>query len=95
MIKAKFPTGQTAHELLHYMGADDKFHLEQRPLLAQQLIMKCYAGKKCELTREELNQLIKEVENTLDIKADHVGDGNWTGAQQNSLSNYLLKLKSL
>lgn len=95
MIKIKFPSGQTADELLHYMGADDEVNLKQRPLIAQQLIDKCHYGKECLLTREELNQLINEVENMLDIKNDHVGNGSWNQLQQYNLSKYLNKLRSL
>lgn len=92
MFKVRFPSGQTAHELLHYMGVD---HIQERPEVAQRLVKKCYDGKICELQKDELDQLIKEVENALDIKADHVGDGSWTGLQQHNLSKYLTKLKSL
>jgi hypothetical protein len=95
MITVKFPSGEVGSELLHYMGADDELHYNQRPPLAKKLIDKCFIGKQVELSEEEKQQLISEVENAVDIKQDHVGDGNWNGLQQYSLSKFLTKLKSL
>lgn len=94
MIKVKFPSGHTASELFHYMGADDEVHFSQRPEVAQRLINKCETGKTIELFPDELQQLIKEVDNMLDIKSDRDGDG-WTALQQHNLSKYLSKLKAL
>ena len=88
----KFPSGQTAHELFHYMGVD---HVEEKSDVAQRLISKCFAGKQCDLEIDELQQLINEVENALDIIQDHVGDGGWDALQQHNLGKYLSKLKAL
>lgn len=95
MIRVKFPSGEVGSELLHYMGADDDQHYNQRPQIAKQLIDKCSIGKYIELNEDEKQQLINEVENAVDIKQDHVGDGSWSGLQQYSLSKFLTKLKSL
>lgn len=95
MITIKFPAGEVGSELLHYMGADDKQHYNQRPQIAKQVIDKCFIGKPVQLTEDEKQQLIKEVENAADIKQDHVGDGSWSGLQQYNLSKFLTKLKSL
>jgi hypothetical protein len=84
MITIKFPSGDVGSEILHYMGAD-----------AQRLCNKCYAGKVVKLEQDEFEQLIKEVENTIDIKKDHVGDGDWNPLQQHTLTKFLIKLKSL
>jgi len=92
MKSVKFPSGQTGSELLHYMGID---HIKEKSEVAQRLINKCYIGKVCELENDELTQLISEVENALDIKQDHVGDGGWTALQQYNLSKYLGKLLQL
>lgn len=92
MYKVKFPTGQTAHELLHYMGIDA---IREKSEVAQRLISKCYAGNICELQKDELYQLINEVENAIDIKQDHVGNDSWNALQQYNLCKYLLKLKAL
>lgn len=95
MTTVKFPSGEVGSELLHYMGAEDEQHYNQRPQIAKQLIDKCFIGKSVKLTYDEKQQLIKEVENAVDIKQDHVGDGSWNGLQQYNLSKYLQKLKSL
>ncbi len=86
----KFPSGHTAYELLYYMGVD---HIEEKSEVARRLISKCYAGKKCDLEKDELSQLIGEVENALDIKQDHIGDGGWSALQQYNLEKYLTKLR--
>jgi len=96
IMKIKFPSGQTANELFHFMGANDEQSLHERLEVTQRLVAKCHAGKICELEKDELEQLIKEVENTLDIKADHVcNDGDWNGLQQHNLGKFLQKIKSL
>lgn len=95
MKAVKFPSGNVGHELLHYMGADDEQNLSERPLLAQQLAAKCKLGKVVELTDEELAQLIHEAENALDIKADHVGGGDWNALQQYTLTKFLIRLKTI
>jgi len=95
IITIKFPSGTIGSELLHYMGADDEQHYNQRPQLAKQLINKCSSGKTITLNQEEKEQLIKEVENAIDIKEDHIGNGSWNALQQYSLSKFLRKLESL
>jgi hypothetical protein len=95
MKTIKFPSGDVGSEILHYMGADDEQSLHERPEVAQRLCNKCYAGKVVNLEQDEFEQLIKEVENTIDIKKDHVGDGDWNGLQQYTLSQFLIKLNSL
>lgn len=91
----KFPSGNIGHELLHYMGADDEQTLKQRPDIAQQLVNKCFTGKVCQLNSEELEQLVKETENALDIKSDHVGRGEWNHLQQYNLAKFLQKIQDL
>ncbi len=93
IIKIKFPSGKVGSELLHFMGADDKVNLKERPLIAQQLAAKCFSGAVIELTEKELKQLIKEVYNAIDIKADHIGDGDWSGMNQWHLTRFLEKIQ--
>jgi hypothetical protein len=89
IIKIKFPSGKVGSELLYCMGVYDK----EKPLLTQQLASKCFSGQEMELTEKELKQLIKEVYNAIDIKADHVGDGDWSGMNQWHLTRFLAKIQ--
>ncbi len=99
-MKIKFPAGKIGNELTFYMGFDDEQNLHQRPQIVQDLYHanKCVAGKEADYSIEEINQLIKEVDNAIDIKADHVYNergSEWNSLNQYHLANFGAKLKAL
>lgn len=96
MKTVKFPKGIIYDELCHYTHADDIDSISERPLIAQQLVYKLSPGKTVELSDEEHGQLIKELDNMIDIKADHVYPGEkWNPLTQYQLVKYFNKICAL
>jgi hypothetical protein len=89
-----FPSGKIGYELRHYMGIEDPLgHLQERPEIIRIMADRCVPGKTSEFTLQEVAQLIKEVENALDIKQNHIGD-EWTNLHHWHMQRFLSKLNN-
>ena len=90
--KIKFPKGKLEYELLYYMGVD---WIDEKDPDQQELIRKCSNGGTVELSENEIRLLIDEVENAIDIKADHVDHEDWNALQQYHLKKFGAVLNQL
>ena len=88
-ICIRFPKGKPGHELLYYMGVD---WYNEKPKSGQKLLDKCEIGKSVILNIKEAQLLKDEVDNALDIKADHLDNEGWNLKQHQCLNDLSSKL---